>query len=421
MRSAYLLLLAALPAAAAEFRAAAVKADITPASSQWLMGYNARKSTGVLDRIYHRVVAMSAGDQQFYLVASDLCLFSPEVYDEAARELERDAGIRRGQFWWSVTHTHAAPEVGPPGVYKALLGRSDHEWDRDYAALVKDTLVRAVKEARGALQPARIAFGQGIAMANINRRAKEVDGQVSIGLNPDGPVDRQIGLIRIERPDGGLLAVVANYAMHGTVMNGQNLQISGDGPGVVTAYLEQKLGAPVLYVNGAAGNLAPIYSVYPDARSGHLSQFRVLLGDRILTALKAMGPATAEVTLWSGEKSVATPRKPELTWPEELTQYGNGPAVLLPVRFLRINDMLAWAAPVELFCEIAIAVRNQSPFPQTFYFGYTNGWLGYLPTAQGFAEGGYEPRTSVFTPQVEADVTQAVVAFLQGLSASSRR
>src|SRR4029453_4320598 len=101
MRSAYLLLLAALPAAAAEFRAAAVKADITPASSQWLMGYNARKSTGVLDRIYHRVVAMSAGDQQFYLVASDLCLFSPEVYDEAARELERDAGIRRSQFWWS--------------------------------------------------------------------------------------------------------------------------------------------------------------------------------------------------------------------------------------------------------------------------------------------------------------------------------
>jgi len=174
-------------------------------------------------------------------------------------------------------------------------------------------------------------------------------------------------------------------------------------------------------VNGAAGNLAPIYSVYPDARSGHLSQFRVLLGDRILAALKAMGPAAADVTLWSGEKSVATPRKPELTWPEELKQYGDGPAVLLPVRFLRINDMLAWAAPVELFCEIAIAVRNQSPFPQTFFFGYTNGWLGYLPTAQGFAEGGYEPRTSVFTPQVEADVTQAVVAFAQGLSASSRR
>jgi len=129
MRLAQIALLTCLPAAAAGFRAAAVKVDITPQTSQWLMGYNARKSTGVHDHIYHRVVAMEAGDVQFFLVASDLCLFSPEVYDDVAAELERD-GIPRVRFWWSVTHTHAAPEVGPPGVYKALLGRSDHEWDR---------------------------------------------------------------------------------------------------------------------------------------------------------------------------------------------------------------------------------------------------------------------------------------------------
>jgi hypothetical protein len=48
------------------------------------------------------------------------------------------------------------------------------------------------------------------------------------------------------------------------------------------------------------------------------------------------------------------------------------------------------------------------------YFGYTNGWFGYLPTAKGFEEGGYEPRTSPFSPQVEADVRQSVIGFLQG-------
>ena len=237
MRLAQIVVLTCLPAAAAGFRAAAVKVDITPRTSQWLMGYNARQSTGVHDPIFHRVVAMEAGGVEFYLVASDLCLFSPEVYDDVARELERDPGIPRARFWWSVTHSHATPEVGPPGVYKALLGRSDHEWDRDYARFVKDSLIRAVKEARAKLEPARIAFGQGIAMANINRRAKDVDGKVSLGLNPDGPVDRQIGLIRLERPDGSLIALVANYAMHGTVMSGQNLLIGGDAPGTVTAYL----------------------------------------------------------------------------------------------------------------------------------------------------------------------------------------
>src|SRR3954447_8611441 len=403
-------LLACLPAAAAPFRAAAAKADITPQTSQWLMGYNARQSTGVHDHIYHRVIAMEAGGQQFYLVASDLCLFSPGVYDDVARDLEHETGITRDRFWWSVTHSHAAPEVGPPGVYKALLGRSDHEYDREYAALVKDALLRVVKEAKAKLEPARIAFGQGMSMANINRRAKDVDGTVSLGLNPDGPADRQIGLIRLERPDGALIALIANYAIHGTVMSGANLQISGDAPGVVSAYVEEKLGAPVLFVNGAAGSLAPIYSVYADAKSGHLTQFNVLLGDPILAAVRAMGPATADVALSAAEHTVPTPNREGLDWPEDLPQY----RARVPVRFLRINDTVIWAAPVELFCEIAIAVRNRSPFSHTFYFGYTNGWLAYLPTASAFAEGGYEPRTSVFTDRAETDLTRAVTAFLDG-------
>jgi hypothetical protein len=401
----------------APLRASAVKVDITPQSSQWLLGYQARQSTGVHDNIYHRVVAADTGDTQFYLISSDLCLFSPTLYDSVTRDLQKEMGIDPKQVMWSVTHTHAAPEIGPPDMYKALLGRSDHEWDRDYTARTTRALVDAVRTARDRLEPARIAFGTGLAMANINRRAIDVDGRVSLGLNPDGPVDRQINLIRLARPDGSLIALVANYAMHGTVMNGDNLEISGDGPGTVTAYLEQKLGGTVLYVNGAAGNIAPIYSVYPNPSSGHLSQFRVLLGDRILSAVAAMGPGTSDVTMRHAERIIETARKPSLAWPEELAAYGSSdgrPLVRLPIRFLRINDTVIWSAPVEMFCEIAMDVRNRSPFSHTFYFGYTNGWFGYMPTAKAFQEGGYEPRTSPFSPQVEADVTETVAAFIQG-------
>lgn len=404
-------------AAAAGLRASAVKVDITPQSSQWLSGYGARQSTGVLDNIYHRVVAIDSGDTQLYLISSDLCLFSPSLYDSVTRDLQRETGIDPKHVLWSVTHTHAAPEIGPPDMYKTLLGRSDHEWDREYTGRTTRALIDAVRTARAQLQPARIAFGTGLSMANINRRARDVGGRVSIGLNPDGPVDRQFNLIRLNRPDGGPIALIANYAMHGTVMSGQNLLISGDGPGVVTAYLEEKLGGTVLYVNGAAGNIAPIYSVYPNARSGHLSEFRVLLGDRILTAVAAMGPGTSEVTLRHAEKIIDTPRKDGLAWPEELAAYAamDGRALVrLPVRFVRINDTVIWSAPVEMFCEIPMEVRDRSPFSHTFYFGYTNGWFGYLPTAKGFEEGGYEPRTSPFTSQVEADLTQTVIAFIQG-------
>jgi neutral ceramidase len=408
------------PGFAAGFRAAAVKVDITPKTPQWLLGYGPRQSTGVHDPIYTRVVAMDDGHTQFYLVSSDVCLFSPGIYDEVAVELQRTAGIPRKQFWWSVTHTHSAPEVGPPAMSKVFLAnRFNHEWDREYTRELTSSLVKAVQEAKSKLEPARLQTGLGMSMANINRRAKDVDGKVTLGLNPDGPADRQIGLIRIERQDGSLLALIANYAIHGTVLSGDNKLISGDAPGIVAAYLEEKLKATVLFINGAAGNLAPIYSVYATPGAGHLSQFRVLLGDRILEANSTIPKGTEDVMLRPDEFSVETPLRSGLDWPQDLTNYSRTDSagrvlVKLPVRFLQINDTAIWSAPVELFCEIAIHVRNSSPFPHTFYFGYTNGWFGYLPTSQAVSEGGYEPNTSPFTGAAESDITEKVVTYLQG-------
>jgi neutral ceramidase len=411
---------ACLPLAGAAFRASAVKVDITPEGSKWLVGYAARQSTGVHDHIYHRVVAMDSGDTQFYLISTDICLYSPSLYDEVAAQLQKETGIDPKNVWWSATHTHSAPEVGPPGLPTVFLpDRYTHDWDHAYTASVTKSLIDAVRSARDKLEPARIAIGEGMAVANINRRAKDVNGRVALGLNPDGPADRQIGLIRLEKPDGSLIAVIMNYAMHGTVMSGNNLLISGDAPGAVTAYLEQKLGGTVLWEQGAAGNLSPIYHGYPDARSGPLPFFSVLVGDKVLDALQKLGPATDTVTMSTAAMTIVTPRKDKLGWTDDLGAYtgteGGRPMVKLPVRFLRINDTFVWSLPVEMFCEIALNVRNHSPFPHTFYFGYTNGWLGYLPTAQAFEEGGYEPDTSPYTGQAEADVNRAVLGFIQGL------
>jgi hypothetical protein len=415
LRAPVVLLLAICLPVSGAFRASAVKVDITPKTPQWLMGYGPRTSTGVHDPIFHRIVAMDDGNTQFYLIVSDLCLFSPGFYDEVTERLRKNLGIDPRTVWWSVTHTHSAPEVGPPGLYKTLLGRSDHEWNRDYATSVSNALVEGVKEARVKLEPARVGIGVGISMANINRRAKDVDGSVSLGLNPDGPADRQMGIIRLDRPNGSPIGIVVNYAMHGTVLGPTNLEISGDAPGTVSAYLEQKIGVPVLYVNGAAGNLAPIYSVYHDAESGHLSQFSVLIGNRLLQALRSLSATSTDVSLWTGEKIIETPRRAGLVWPEELSAFSREGQVRLPIRFLKIGETLIWSAPVELFCEIEIAIRNRSPFTHTFYFGYTGGWLGYLPTKEGFEEGGYEPKTSPFTERAEQDLLTNVTTYIQGL------
>ena len=406
---------------AAQFRASVVEVDITPDKSQWLLGYGPRQSAGVHDHLFHRIVAMDDGTTQFYLISTDICLYSPSVYDQVTAEIEKQTGIKPLQIWWTVTHTHAAPEIGPPGLGSVFMGeRYDHDHNTEYSAWAENKLIEGVKEAQAKLEPARLGVGWGMAMANINRRARDEDGAAFLGLNPDGPADRKIGLLRLEKADGALLALVANYAMHGTVLGDENKIISGDAPGIVADYVEEKLGAPMLYINGAAGNMAPIYTVYPDFESGHLSQFRALLGDKIIAANHLMGPTTSDVRLTLGETTVETPRKADMGWAQDLGKYtrttsGGENLVLLPVRFLRINnDIAIWSAPIELFCEIAMQIRSLSPFPYTFYFGYSNGWLAYLPTKAEFAYGGYEPKTSPFTDQAEGDLTRAVVTYLQG-------
>ena len=410
-------------AASGDFRASCVKLDITPDQPQWLLGYGPRQSEGVHDHIYHRIAAMDDGKTQFFLVSSDLAAISPAFYEEFCRELEKETGIKSGQVWWTLTHTHSAPEVGSPGLIRVMQPkRFLHESNPEYSKWVKTRLIEGIQEARSKLEPARLGVATGLSMANMNRRAIDVEGRASYGMNPEGAVDRQIGLIRLDRLDGSPLGLIANYAMHGTVLGAENLLISGDAQGIVAEYVEEKLGAPMLYINGAAGNISPLYSTYPDFKKGHITQFNVLLGDRILQANRSLKSTTSKVTLWTGEKVIETPRKPDYGWVDELADYlrvtGNGVSLVrIPVRFLKINrDIVIWTAPVELFCEIAINIRNQSPYPYTFYVGYTNGFLGYLPTRQAFTEGGYEPGgVTPFTERVEDDFTRGVITYLQGM------
>jgi len=69
------------------FRAAVVKINISPNTPKQLLGYGARLSTGIHDSIYHRIIVLDDGTTQFYLVSTEVCEFSPSVYDHVAAQL----------------------------------------------------------------------------------------------------------------------------------------------------------------------------------------------------------------------------------------------------------------------------------------------------------------------------------------------
>lgn len=416
---AFLLLFSYTISFSQQFRSAVSKVNITPDNSQHLLGYGARTSTAVHDSIYHRTVVMDDGKTIFVLVSSDICLVSPTEYDKVAARLENELGIPPENFWWSVTHTHSAPEVGPPGLAEAFLGeRYTHQYDKEYTQETENKLVSSVKSAMENLVPARLAVGWGHSNANINRRARDAKGNTYLGLNPDLPVDRRIGMLRLERLDETPIAIIANYAMHGTVIGGECTLISGDGPGVVSDYVEKKSGAMMLFINGAAGNIAPIYSTQADG--SRLKEFEPLLGDKVLEANAKMKASHAPVSLKVGETVLRIPKREELVWPEYMGKYldkeGSSPDMIkLPIRFLKINkDIAIWSAPLELFCEISNEVRERSSFPYTFYYGYTNGWLGYLMTDEEIPLGGYETIVTPFKPGAGSTLIQSVLDYFDG-------
>lgn len=406
-----------------QLKASIVKVDITPQTPKYLVGYEARQSDGVNDRIYLKLLILDDGVSKFLLVASDICLISPSEYDRVALSLQRKTGISPLQFWWSATHTHSAPEVGPPGLPEAFMDdRYKHDVDTAYADFIEQSILDGARKAINALEPVSVNVSWGYAEANVNRRTWGVDKKAAFGMNQDGAVDRRIGLLKFTGSDGSLLGMVANYAIHSTALGPQNLKISGDVAGVVADYVEQKTGAPLLFINGAAGNMAPIYSVYATPGGAHLDQFKVLLGDKIIEAADNTVDVLDRVQIAAGEVIVKTPRKDSFkNWPAYLNKYiakssdGKKDMVQLPVRFLKLHpDMAIWSAPLELFCEISNNVRDRSPFLYTFYFGYTNGWLGYLPTAKAWENGGYEVHTvSPYTITAEKDITTAVLNFLK--------
>jgi neutral ceramidase len=84
---------------------------------------------------------------------------------------------------------------------------------------------------------------------------------------------------------------------------------------------------------------------------------------------------------------------------------------------LRLGPAALVAFPGEPFAEIGARVKADSPFRHTFVSGYTNDYLGYLPTSEAYPDRGYEVDTSPFLPGSGERLVAASLALLAELHA----
>ena len=95
----------------------------------------------------------------------------------------------------------------------------------------------------------------------------------------------------------------------------------------------------------------------------------------------------------------------------------------MEVQVFRIGDLALVAHAAETFTEIGREIKERSPAPHTLFAVYSNGCVGYLPTARAHAEGGYEVEeaplayrmSGTFDPGCAAWVTERSVQMVASL------
>ena len=265
--------LSPLAVAAGPLKAGVAKVEITD-----------RDAGPVNDPSLCQGVALSAGDTAAVLITVNAVAIGgigriPDGYLPRVSRLREELGIPPGNVVVNASHCHSA-----------VRGDTD------------ELTVQAVKEAWQALTPVKVGAGAGQEdRISENRRltlkdGREIDMRRAYALPPDdqvqsvGPIDPQIGILRVDREDGRPLAVLYNFACH-PIMGAPGGGNTAGFPGFASQVIEDTLGngAVAFFVQGCAGDINPIrYKsvTHPpdDAPLGHR------LGWSVLRAWRAIEP-----------------------------------------------------------------------------------------------------------------------------------
>jgi neutral ceramidase len=240
---------------ARQLLAGVARVIITPPIGIRLLGYTVQEgcSQSVERELTATVLVLSDGVTSAVLIGLDLLWVPLPISDRIRSAIGRAIGIPGEHVLLNGSHTHLGPMF--PGWQDEESPQ--RELQAKYAEYLEDLLVGAATAAWRTRQPARLASGRGSAPLGVNRREKMPDGQIIIGENPDGPIDRTVDVIRIDNLAGKPIAVVMSAACHTVVLGPKTLSYSPDFIGPARDLIEPAIGAPSLFLQGAAGNINP--------------------------------------------------------------------------------------------------------------------------------------------------------------------
>jgi hypothetical protein len=368
--------------------------DITPTEAVILAGSpNPKKSSAVGTRLFVKALVLAMDKQKVAIVTLDTLKYPVDCVELARQKIEQTTGIGASNVIICASHTHRGPLWG---TYKDRL-----------VTPIADAVALASRD----LAPCQLATAHGeVKDVSQCRRVLKDDQtwnrwQLPPGEDSKYPAesafDPGLDVLAVIGPAGKYKAIVYNFACHAA--NTRDAVVSADFPGDTQQVVQQQLGCavPALFLTGACGDVNAV----PRKEQ---AQFGEKLGGELVRCLGRLEPiAKPALALECRELQMPGREKPEFKeaeiaqrWPAQVEHYRKSftemrqrekPAYKFFITGLRLGEDFAIVTnPNELFCEIGLAIKRQSPFKHTLVVEQVNGAHGYVPTAKAFAGGNYE-------------------------------
>jgi hypothetical protein len=419
---------------------------ITPPIGYEMPGsFQKRFARGVADEVRANACYIESAGEAVALISVDCVSFGPDLAAAARAMVEEHTDLPPSAVLIAATHTHSG---GPTA--DVLMS----EKDAGYCEWVAQQAATAVICARDYATDASLGTGSGtVPGIGHNRRWHLADGTVQTNpgnvpidqlVHPAGPVDDGLAVIGVWDVDGRPLGAIINYTCHTTFMSGPCY--SADYPGAIARHL----GIPVVFVNGAMGDINQIdFTDQADRRKFTGPEYTDKTGRKLAAAAEqvlqtAWRSADVDAAVKARTDKTRLPlRGPDADavaaaateWetadqPPTLDQIYARELVLLErmiaetgtmasceLQSMQLGNMTISAAPLQPFCQLGLSIKA-AVGGLTMVVSMANGCLGYIGPQLAYEEGGYEltlKRTSRLAPGSGERYVDAAIAALGNL------
>jgi len=413
--------------AQAQLVAGVGRVKITPELPMWLSGYAGREkpATEVLQDLWAKALVLEDGKNRVVIVTTDLLGLSHQVSADVARRVDSLYGIRREQLLLNSSHTHSGPMVWPCVDIIFDFTLDEQRRVSQYSQQLTAHLVKVIGMAMADRAPAKLYSGKGLAGFAINRRNK---------ISPGGPVDHDVPVVKVVRPDGKTAAILFGYACHNTTLVDNNFLINGDYAGFAQAALEEENpGTTCMFLMGCGGDQNPDPRGTVELAQKHGRELAdavdaVLKGATMRLVRAPIRTAYTTVNLPYRSFDVAEYEK-EIVGDDKFLQrrarlmlsaYNRGftpDHLVYPVQAARFGaDLCVLALSGETVVDYSLKAKKLFAGENLYVAGYSSEVMCYIPSLRLLKEGGYEPDESMiyygfpgpFANSVEDSVTVAI-------------